>query len=77
MLNQVQHDEREILNQVQDDGVLCFAADVELVDVFGHVGIRYDFRAAGAVADEAADVQTAMKNVQTLLLGAMDIDNTG
>lgn len=67
----------EMLNQVQDDGVLCFVADIELVDVFGHVGIRYDFRAAGAVADEAADVQTAMKNVQTVLLGAMDIDNTG
>lgn len=29
------------------------------------------------VADEAADVQTAMKNVQTLLLGAMNIDDTG
>lgn len=67
----------EIPDQVRDDGVLCFAADVELVDVFVHVGIRYDFRAAGAVADEAADVQTAMKNVQTVLLGAMDIDNTG
>ena len=67
----------EIPDQVRDDGVLCFVADVELVDVFSHVGIRYDFRAAGAVADEAADVQTAMKNVQTLLLGAMDIDDTG
>ena len=47
------------------------------MDVFGHVGIRYDFRAASAVANETADVQAPMKNVQTLLLGAMDIDNTG
>lgn len=46
------------------------------MDVFGHFGIRYDFRAAGAVADEAADVQTTVKNVQTLLLGAMNIDDT-
>ena len=67
----------EIPDQVRDDGVLCFAADVELVDVFVHVGIRYDFRAASAVANETADVQAPMKNVQTLLLGAMDIDNTG
>ena len=34
---------------------LCLVADVELMDVFVHIGIRYDFRAAGAVADEAAE----------------------
>lgn len=64
----------EIPDQVRDDGVLCFAADVELVDVFGHVGIRYDFRATGAVADELADKGSVLEDRTALAFGAMDID---
>lgn len=61
-------------DQVRDDGVLCFAADVELVDVFGYVGIRYDFRAAGAIADKAADKRSVLEDSSALAFGAMNID---
>ena len=52
---------------------LCFVADVKLVDVFVHVGIRYDFRAAGAVADKAADKGSVLEDSAALAFGAMNI----
>lgn len=50
---------------------LCFVADVELVDVFVHIGIRYDFRATGAVTDKAADKRSVLEDSSALALGAM------
>ena len=53
---------------------LCFVADVELVDVFGHIGIRYDFRTAGAVTDKAADKRSVLEDSTVLGFGAMNIN---
>lgn len=55
---------------------LCFVADVELVDVFVHIGIRYDFRATGAVTDEAADKRSVLEDSTALGFGAMNIDES-
>ena len=42
--------------------------------LFVHIGIRYDFRTAGAVADEAADKRPVLEDSAALAFGAMDID---
>lgn len=52
---------------------LCFVADVELVDVFGHVGIRYDFRTAVAVTNESQNMEPELENVFALLFGAVNV----
>lgn len=47
------------------------------MDVFVHIGIRYDFRAAEAVADKAADKRSVLEDNSALAFGAMDINESG
>lgn len=64
-----------IPGQARNDG-LCFVTDIELVDIFVHIGIRYDFRVTGAIADKVADKGTALEDRAALAFGAMNIDKS-
>lgn len=46
------------------------------MDVFSHVGICYDFRVTGAIADKVADKGTALEDRTALAFRAMNIDKS-
>lgn len=61
----------DIPDHVRDDVILrcgCRAGGC-----IRHVGIRYDFRTAGAVADGSQNMEPELENVFALLFGAVNI----
>ena len=43
------------------------------MDVFVHIGIRYDFRTAVAVTNESQNMEAEMEYVFALLFGAANV----